>query len=136
MTAPVVKLDKNSLMEWNNNKITDHNRSELSTDVNRIETPKRMANGSMRKYVIADKRTFSVSWSEVPHLKDYTVDGYWGGKEMETFYNTNAGVFTLKITNGDATVETFSVVFTSFSRDLSKRGLYDFWNVSVEMEEV
>lgn len=136
MTAPVVKLDKNALMEWNNNKITDHNRSELSTDVNRIETPKRMANGSMRKYVIADKRTFSVSWSEVPHLKDYTVDGYWGGKEMETFYNTNAGVFTLKITNGDATVETFSVVFTSFSRDLSKRGLYDFWNVSVEMEEV
>lgn len=126
----------NALMEWNNNKVTDHNREPLQVSVERIESSKRMANGTMRKYVIADKRTFSTSWNELPHSNAYTVDGFWGTNEMESFYNNNAGQFTLKLTYGDKTTDTFSVVFTSFSKTLSKRGMYDFWEVSVEMEEV
>lgn len=130
------KFDKNALMEWNNNKITDHNRSPLSVDVDRIETTKRMANGTLRKYVVADKRKFGVSWDDLPFNAANTVDGYWGGREIESFYNNNAGQFTLKITNGDGQVDSFSVVFTTYSRDLSKRGLYDFWDLNLEMEEV
>lgn len=127
---------KNAIMEWDNHKITDHNRSDLGVEVNRIETTKRMANGTLRKYVVADKRTFSVSWSDLPHKDDFTVDGFWGGKEIEDFYNENAGAFVLKITNGDGTLELFTVVFSNFSKDITKRGRYDFWNVSVELEEV
>lgn len=130
------KFDKNALMEWNNNKITDHNRSPLSVDVDRIETTKRMANGTLRKYVVADKRKFGVSWDDLPFNAANTVDGYWGGREIESFYNNNAGQFTLKITNGDGQVDSFSVVFTTYSRDLSKRGLYDFWDLNLEMEEI
>lgn len=130
------KFDKNALMEWNNNKITDHNRSPLSVDVDRIETTKRMANGTLRKYVVADKRKFGVSWDDLPFNAANTVDGYWGGREIESFYNNNAGQFTLKITNGDGQVDSFSVVFTTYSRELSKRGLYDFWDLNLEMEEI
>lgn len=129
-------FDKNALMEWNNNKISDHNRSALGVNVERIENPKRMANGTLRKYVIADKRSFTVSWEDLPHKKDYTVDGFWGGREIEGFYNNNAGQFTLKLTNGDGVVETFQVVFTNFNKDISKRGIYDFWQIQVEMEEI
>lgn len=129
-------FDKNALMEWNNNKITDHNRADLAVRVERIESTKRMANGTLRKYVVADKRTFNVSWKDVPHNKSYTVDGYWGGNEMEAFYNSHAGQFALKLTNGDGTQQTFDVVFSSFSKDISKRGVFDFWQVSVEMEEI
>lgn len=136
MALAPMKFPKNALMEWNNNKITDHNRSELSVAVERIESTKRMANGTLRKYVIADKRTFSVSWDKLPHKKDWTVDGFWGGKEMEAFYNSNAGAFTLKITNGDGVIETFTVVFSGFKKSISKRGAYDFWGVNVELEEV
>lgn len=136
MPPVVIAFEKPQLMEWNGNKITDHNRSELSISVERIESPKRMANGMMRKYVIADKRTFSVSWDDLPHEAAWTIDGFWGGREIEKFYNTNAGAFTLKITNGDGVVENFSVVFSDFSKRINKRGAYDFWNVDVSMEEV
>lgn len=136
MVLTPMKFAKNAIMEWNSNKISDHNRSELGVDVERIEDSKRMANGSLRKYVVADKRSFKCSWDDLPHSKDFTVDGYWGGIEIENFYNNNAGQFTLKITNGDGTIQQFPVVFTSFSKQISKRGLYDFWQVSVAMEEV
>lgn len=130
------KFPKNAIMMWGGQKVTDHNRSELSVDVERIQTVKRMANGRMRKYVVADKRSFSVSWKDLPDNRAYTVDGFWGGRDIEAFYNANAGEFELKVTNGNGTVETFTVVFTDFSKTISKRGEFDFWQISVQMEEV
>lgn len=127
---------KGALMQWDGNSVTDHNRSELEVDVQRIETAKRMANGTLRKYVVADKRTFSVSWDDLPNSATYTVDGFWGGKEIEDFYNRNAGSFPLRITNGDGTSETFLVMITDFGKSLNRRGKFDFWNVNIEMEEV
>jgi len=132
---PIV-FSKNALMEWNGKKVTDHNRSELEVDIDRIETAKRMANGTMRKYVVADKYKFSVSWDDLPHMKDWTVDGFWGGKEIEEFYKQNPGSFSLRITNGDGTQDVFQVMMTDFSKSIKKRGVYDFWDIGVEMEEV
>lgn len=130
------KFIKPQLMEWNGSKISDHNRSEISIDVDRIETSKRMANGTLRKYVVADKRTFSVSWDDLPHDKTYTVDGFWGGREIESFYDNNAGAFILKLTWGDGAIDSYNVVFSNFSKDVTKRGLFDFWNLNCEMTEV
>jgi hypothetical protein len=127
---------KPSLMEWNANKISDHNRSDLSVKIERIEEKNRMANGTMRKYIIADKRTFSVSWNDLPQSAGFTVDGFWGKNEMEDFYNTNPGAFPLKLHFGDGTTKTYTVMLSSFGADLSKRGAYDFWKVSAELEEV
>lgn len=125
------------LMEWNTNKISDHNRAELSVDTQRIETPTRMANGTMRKYVIADKRTFSTSWEDLPHSSDFTVDGFWGGREIETFFKANSGPFNLKLNYGDGTFEIISVVFSSnLNKSIKKRGVYEFWDISVDMVEV
>ena len=127
---------KPRLMRWNNNAITDHNRSSLAMSVERIEKATRMANGTMRKYVIADKTSFTVSWDELPNVTQYTVDGFWGGRAMETFYRTTPGSFVLEITEGDSTVKTFNVMFTDFSYSIVKRGRYDTWTVNVTMEEV
>lgn len=136
MPPAPMKFPRNAIMMWDSNKVTDHNRSELSVAVDRIENVKRMANGRMRKYVIADKRNFTVSWTNLPDRKEWTVDGFWGGKEIESFYNSNAGEFELKVTNGDGRVETFFVVFKDFDKKINKRDVYDLWDVSVQMEEV
>jgi hypothetical protein len=125
-----------SLMEWDGNKITEHNRSALDVSVERIEESTRMANGTMRKYVIADKRTFSCSWKDLPHNAMYTVDGLWGKREIENFYNTRPGAFDLKLYQGDGTVEDYVVMLTKFSATLSRRGAFDFWDVNVEITEV
>lgn len=127
---------KPSLMQWNANSITDHNRSELSVSTERIEEKHRMANGTLRKYIIADKRTFSVSWDDLPHSAAFTVDGFWGKREMENWYNTVPGDFTLRVRHGDGVVEEFAVMLSKFDASISKRGAFDFWSVSVELEEV
>lgn len=127
---------KPQLMTWNTNKISDHNRSELGISVERIEEATRMANGTMRKYIIADKRSFSVSWEGLPQSKDFTVDGFWGKNEIENWYNSTPGAFTLKLFFGDGTDKTYTVMMTAYSASLSKRGAYDFWSVEVELTEV
>lgn len=136
MAIPPRTFAKPSLMEWAGNKISDHNRSELQVDVERIEEAVRMANGTRRTYIIADKRTFSVSWEDLPHSSSFTVDGFWGKNEIENWYNTVPGSFALRLQFGDGTEKTYTVMMTEFSAELSKRGFYDFWNVSVELTEV
>lgn len=124
------------LMRWNGNAVTDHNRQQLSIDVERIEKKQRMANGTLRKYIVADKRTFATSWNMLPKLTSQTVDGFWGADDIETFYNTVTGSFSLEISDGDTEVNTYNVMFSDFSRNVVKRGSVDYWEISVTMEEV
>lgn len=127
---------KPRLMVFDTLSVTDHNRSELDIDVERIETSKRMANGTMRKYVVADKRTFSCSWSMLPNSRNFTVDGHAGADEIENFYNTHSDSFALRLYYGNNETKTFIVMFTDFSKSLSKRGKFDFYDLNVTMEEV
>lgn len=135
---PPLKLPKDSLLRLNGNRLSDHNRSELSVSVERIENAKRMADGTLRKYVVADKHTYSVSWEDLPHRAVHTVDGFWGGEDMEDFYlsEQNRGAITLTIIRGDGSEETRVVMITTFSSVIKKRGIYEFWDVTLEMEEV
>ncbi len=129
-------LAKAAGLKFNTNYVTDHNRSDVGIDWDRIEKANRMANGTMRKYVIADKRNFSVSWDNVPHTSTFTVDHNWGVSEMKAFYLATPGEFNLTITYGDATTEVVSVMFTKFDAQLSKRGVYDMYQLSITMVEV
>ena len=45
---------------------SDHNRSPLALDMQRIESRARMVSGNMRSYYTADKSNLSVSWSLLP----------------------------------------------------------------------
>lgn len=127
---------KPRLMRWNGNSITDHNRAQLSIDVERIEKKQRMANGTMRKYIIADKRTFSTSWTMLPKLTSQTVDGFWGADAIEQFYNTTTGSFSLELSDADVETYTYTVMFSDFSKDVVKRGSIDYWEISLTMEQV
>lgn len=131
-----MSFPKPRLMRWNGNAVTDHNRSPLSIDVERIEKKHRLANGTLRKYIIADKRTFSCSWSMLPKLSSQTADTFWGGEDIEAFYNTVPGTFSLEISDADTETSTYSVMFSDFSRNIVKRGSVDFWDISINLEEV
>jgi hypothetical protein len=58
---------------------------------NRIKQSNRMANGTLREYIIADKKIFSASWSMLPSYRNETVDGAWGAEDIKTFYESLAG---------------------------------------------
>lgn len=131
----MVTMPRNAGVKFGGNFLTDHNRAAIDTSVERIEKSSRMANGTLRKYVVADKRTWSVSWTDIPGPTAKTVDGNYGADAIENFYNTNKGAFTMIITAVTGT-NTYTVMFTDFSKTLTKRGIYDLYDVSLTVTEV
>lgn len=135
----------NAAMFWHDGttfrKITDHNRQPLSVSVERIEKKKRMVNGTLRRYTVAKKRTWSTSWDMLPSKNGVsggfsTADGGYAAEDIEAFHNSNNGAFQMQLRRGDGTVETVTVMISDFSKDIAKRGVVDFWNVSITLEEV
>jgi hypothetical protein len=126
-------------------KVSEHNRSEFTISPMRIEQTKRMSNGSLRKFHIADKKTFNVAWSMLPAFNTLTVDGGWGAEELRTFYGSSDGRGTFKIkvnlakngTDQSASgFEEYTVSITNCTFIAVKRGLQTHWSVSLTMEEV
>jgi len=92
--------------------LSDHNRGEMSINQQRIESRRRMINGSMRSYHTADKISLSCSWTRLPSRSysrnvvfntagqadlsgatEHTVDGGAGGVEMLDWYESHSGPF-------------------------------------------
>ena len=127
------------------NKVTEHNRSDLAVQIDRIEKVERTSNGTLRKNYVTDKRKFSLSWSMLPSYRTLTVDEAWGAEDLRSFYLSDDGKQSFKIrinlakdgtdqtSNG---TEEYTVVFSNCSFNVLKRGLQPFWNVAIELEEV
>lgn len=148
----------NAIMFWSTNgttwnKISDHNRQPLSISSTRIGTDNRTVDGTLRRYSVAKKRTFQVSWVNFPSKTSQsyggktglgTVDAGWAGEDIETFYKNNDGTFQVKLRKGndeakaanDGTLEVVTVMITDFSKDIEKRGIVDLWSLSITLEEV
>ena len=103
--------------------LSDHNRSEIKVESDRIENRKRMINGTMRSYHVADKIKYSWNWSMIPsrgfsseptftaggalqrsQSPDpvvgiqtvplmYTADGGAGGSDLLEWYENHKGPF-------------------------------------------
>jgi hypothetical protein len=116
--------------------LSEHARTPLAVSIERIENTTRMANGSLRKWWIADKRTFSTSWEGLPHTSTFTVDGKWGGAEMETFFNANWGDCWAQIREPSGSTTVYAVVIKSFGKTVTKRGRYEFWDIDLALEEI
>jgi hypothetical protein len=95
--------------------LSDDNRSTIEFRPTRIENRKRMVNGRMRSYHIADKLTISTSWEMLPsrsyylrpdfsqetgkseyannRSQEYTTDGGAGGVDLVSWYENHKGSF-------------------------------------------
>jgi len=71
--------------------LTDHNRDPLQISYEVVEDASRMADGTLRKYVTANKKNISVNWNMVPAAggKLYTSDGNLGAGWLKSFYEQN-----------------------------------------------
>lgn len=151
----------NPVMEWLDGatwvKISDHGRSPLSISVERIENKQRMADGTLRRYVVAKKRTFSVSWDHLPDKSVSFLANGQPGEWMETFHNATDGSFKMRLragsdesialasaltrTGGDPLLadnsREFTVMISDFSKEVVKRAKdFDMWSLSITLEEV
>ena len=131
--------------------ISEHNRQPIAIGFNRIEKSQRMSNGSLRKYFIADKKSFGISWSQLPSYSTMTIDGGYGALDLKSFYEGANGKSTFKIKikyHGDSHIEgsgEMEVYFTAATFEMQKRNLKNtgretvsqqLWNVTIGLEEV
>jgi hypothetical protein len=136
----------NSAMFWYDGtqyrKITDHGRAALAVSVERIDKEQRMVDGTLRRYTVAKKRSWSTSWENLPSKNGVsgtmgTADGGYAGEDIEAFHNTHDAEFNMQLRKGDGTIEVVTVMITDFSKDIVKRGPgIDLWNLSVTLKEV
>lgn len=134
----------NSMMFWNNGstfvKVTDHNRSALTVDYERIERKQRMADGTLRRHTVAKKRTWSCNWDMIPSTNVAgmkTADGGLSGEEIEAFHDVNNGQFQMQLRKGNGVITTVTVMIAEFSKEVVRRGPNaDLWNLSITLEEV
>lgn len=128
-------------------KLSEHNRSSINLDINRIEKTQRMSNGSLRKIWIADKKEISTSWSALPTYYTLTVDNGMGAADIKAFYSDKGkGTFKIKISYNAVAARDEIVLasFTSCTFSISKRNIrststsvpQEFWDVSLSLEEV
>ncbi|NDB83151.1 MAG: hypothetical protein EB127_10550 [Alphaproteobacteria bacterium] len=136
--------------------LTDDNRSDMQVSLDRLENKKRMINGTMRSYFIADKRSYSISWQDLPSSASFvsenrrTFSAAWAaGQEMLNWYNTHPDSFWMLLVydtpnrqgSGNIPVrfeiEKRNVFFESFSYNVKNRGiLFDHWDISMSLVEV
>lgn len=139
---PTMTMPKGSIMLWGSaentalTKTTEHNRSPLEVSWESIDTSERMIDGTLRRWLVTRKRTWTTSWEMVPHTSARTVDGGMGGEDMESFYLSKPAEFSMEIRKPDGETERVLVMFASFDKSVEKRGAYEFWNISVSIEEV
>lgn len=142
----------NPIMEWWDVrgtpawvKITDHNRSPLSVNVERFETNTRMSDGTLRRYYVTKKRTWSCSWENLPSEEGTLLANGKAGSWMEDFHDETNGSFLMRLRKGadvnknvtDATIEEVRVMITDFSKEVTKRGPNtDLWSLDITLEEV
>lgn len=135
--------------------LTDDSRSEMQVSIERIEFKKRMINGRMRSYHVADKKSFSVNWKDLPSTKieisesrfQTSPSGWASCQEMLEWHNNHTDSFYLTLVydtpNASVSVplkyslETYNVFFEDFSYNIKKRGAtHDLWDISMTLVEV
>ncbi len=126
-----------SLLAFDGQEVTEHNRQPVSITPEKLMQEKRMVNGTLRRYVVATKRKWSISWSDTFSKAEWVVDGYMSGEEIKQFYDDNDGEFMLTITYGDGLAEEVLVMFDDFSHTVTRRTTdFDIWDFDVSLVEV
>lgn len=89
-TANGVQLSLDNSTWYN---LTDHNRDPIQINYELIESTARMANGTLRKYVVAKKFKITASWKSIPTVDSELVDSGKSSKGpawIKAFYEGNA----------------------------------------------
>lgn len=125
--------------DGNTYELSDHNRDPVTITTERIEVTRRTAKGTRRRYHIADKVSFGVSWSNLPGKTSQTVDGKIGADALEAMYNANLATDEVQVTlaDQDGGTTTYTMHIIGFDKTISKRFTNDYYyDVSIDFEEV
>ena len=150
----IIRIEKRQRM-INGRMRSNHTADKRSFSVSWNMLPSRAFNSNANFDVISGLRSGSVSGSPTLADTSYTTDGGAGGAEIKDWYDNNPGSFwvflaydnykELGLESPDVQANTLQkynevveMYITDFSYSVQKRGgsNYDFWNISMTLEEV
>lgn len=120
-------------------EFSDHKRDPVSVDTERIEITRRTSKGKRRRYHVADKVSFSVSWTDLPGLTSRTVDGKMGVNDLEDMYILSLAkdAVTVNFAEQDGGTTSYTCHIVDFSKQIKKRFKDDYYyDVTIDFEEV
>jgi hypothetical protein len=154
LTPSIIKLrvSGGSATEFNNLNgggsltLSDHSRSPLSITYDVLSKSDRMADGTLKRYVVARKKIIQCQWSMLPTIRAHVADGNADSRDMKEFYESNL-FRQMDMTmnfhrnhterSGSGYSESLAVYWNSFSFEVVKRYKdFDYWNVTAEFLEV
>jgi len=145
-----INLRANSLVSINGNFLSEHGRQPGKISFDQIETTSRTVDGTLRGYTIAKKKLLDLSWEKLPTQAVYTLDGNLGASDLQDLYLSGGQYQSLAIqvwvdqkvdkTNVSVLPEfSYTGRIKSFDYEVVMRNVqgkfYDFWNVSMSIEE-
>jgi hypothetical protein len=135
-----------SILQLGNSLTSEHSRAPFEVSFDQIEQANRTVNGKLRVYTVAKKHNLSVSWSMLPSIDSATVDGQMGANSLYSLYKANSEI-AVKVWMDSSAAQaevtpaiSFQGHFVSHNFTVVKRNVgqafYDFWDVSLEIEEI
>lgn len=92
-------------------KLTDDNRQPINIQYEVIEKTNRMADGQLRRYVVARKHKISTSWQNIPsassHLVNKGFDGQGAPITQKVYNVSDASATDIKIGKAGAWMKSF-----------------------------
>jgi len=121
-------------------ELTDDGRTfDENADLRMIQNE--LANGSLRRYVKANKRKFSLSWTWMPNTSTVTSDKKGGRDAVRAlaYAGTSLTLLVRNIASASSTYETYTVFVESYSEKMIRRdtaGQIYFYDVTLSLVEV
>lgn len=136
-----ITLPKGSLITLNGIVLSEHGRSTFDITPNDIKYDNRTVTGTMRRYFVASKGTYNVSWTMLPALDSQTLDGKAGRNTLKSLYDNNMGTsITLQYyevnSSNNQTFVSKTVFIESYSETLVKRWGMQLWDTKLSLVEV
>ena len=136
MPYPFSPLLEN-LIALNGTELTDQGRTFTESNEEKV-TDVELANGGLRRYYKARKKTFSFTWDWCPNSSADTFDGK-GGRDAIRAAAFSGTSMILVVRSDPNTTLSYRVVLSSYSEDLLKRDSSPkryFYNIKLDLIEV
>lgn len=125
-----------NLFSINGIEFTDQNRT-ISESREERSVAVQLANGNTMKYVMGEKKRWSINWTWLPDNEQLTYDGK-GARDHIRALSYTGNTYTLVMRSSYGSIETYTIFIESYSENIVRRdtvnGQY-FYDVSVELAE-
>jgi hypothetical protein len=125
-----------NILSLNDTEFTDQGRT-LSESREERAVSVQLASGKIKKYVMGEKKRWSLEWSWLPNSSSMTHDGKAARDQLRAIAYTGNTV-TMLVRNTYGQTDTYTVWVESYSEDVIRRDTVNgefFYNVSIELME-